>query len=59
MEREGVVEVGEGNAILRAYRLTNDNLVDVIKLIPVFITGWVCVCMCVYWELPSNQSCFL
>ena len=37
MEREGVVEVGEGDTVLRTKRLTNDNLVDVIKLIPVLV----------------------
>lgn len=37
VEREGVVEVGEGDTVLRTKRLTNDNLVDVIKLIPVLV----------------------
>ena len=37
MKRKGVVEVGEGDTVLRTQRLTNDNLVDIIKLIPVLI----------------------
>ena len=37
MERHGVVQVGEGYAILSAHRLPDDDLVDIIKLIPVFI----------------------
>ena len=37
MEREGVVEVRERDAILCTQRLTNDDLIDVIKLIPILV----------------------
>lgn len=37
MERERVVEVGERDTILCTQRLTNDDLVDVIKLVPILI----------------------
>ena len=38
VEREVVVEIGKGNAVLRSHRLPDDDLVDVIEFIPVFIT---------------------
>ena len=38
MEGEAVVEVGEGDAVLGADRLTDDDLVDVVELVPVFIS---------------------
>lgn len=34
---EVVVQVGEGDFVLRPYWLSDDDLVDVIELIPVFI----------------------
>ena len=37
MERERVVEIGKRDTILCTQRLTNDDLVDVIKLVPVLI----------------------
>lgn len=37
MERQGVVQVREGDPILRPQRLADDDLVDVIKLIPVLV----------------------
>lgn len=37
MEGEGVVEIRKGDTILRPQWLTNDYLVDVIKLVPVLI----------------------
>jgi len=39
LERDVVVEVRECNAVLSAYWLTNDNLVDVIEFIPVFVSA--------------------
>ena len=33
-----VVQIGEANAVLCTHRLTDDNLVDVIKLIPILIS---------------------
>ena len=56
MEGEAVVEVGESDAVFCANGLTDDDLVDVIELIPVFISerltgggggGVRCVCVCV------------
>ena len=48
MQGQAVVEVGKGDAVLRANGLSDDDLVDVIELIPVFISesweGAVCVC---------------
>ena len=38
VERHAVVEVGEGNTVLSTYRLPDDNLVDVVELIPIFIS---------------------
>ena len=32
-----VVEIGECNSILRPDRLTDDNFVDIIELVPIFI----------------------
>ena len=37
MEREGVVEIGEGDPVLCSQWLTDDDLVDVIKLIPILV----------------------
>ena len=37
VKREGVVEIGERDPVLRTQWLTNDDLVDIIKLIPVLI----------------------
>lgn len=37
MVRQVVVQVGEGYFVLRPDRLPDDDLVDVIELIPVFI----------------------
>ena len=37
LEGDVVVEVGEGDAVLRPHRLTNDDLIDVVKLIPVLV----------------------
>jgi len=36
--RNVVVEVRESNAVLGADRLSDDDLVDVIELIPVFVS---------------------
>ena len=38
MEGKAVVEVGEGDAVFCADRLADNDLVNVIELIPVFIT---------------------
>ena len=38
MERHAVVEVGEGDTVLCTYRLPDDDLVDVVELIPIFIS---------------------
>jgi len=37
--RQVVVQVRKGDAVLRSDRLPNDNFVDVVKLVPVFIPG--------------------
>lgn len=37
MERERVVEVREGDPVLCPQRLTDDDLVDVIEFIPIFV----------------------
>ena len=37
VEGERVVEVGERDPVLCPQRLTDDDLVDVVKLIPIFI----------------------
>lgn len=37
MVRQVVVQVGEGNFVLCPDRLPDDDLVDVIELIPVFV----------------------
>ena len=37
VERERVVEVREGDTILRPERLADDDLVDVIKLVPILV----------------------
>jgi len=37
MVRQVVVQVGEGDFVLRPDRLSDDDLVDVIELIPVFV----------------------
>ena len=37
VEGERVVEIREGDPVLCPQRLTDDDLVDVIKLIPIFI----------------------
>ena len=37
VEGEVVVEVGKGNGVLRSHRLSDDDLVDVIEFVPVFI----------------------
>ena len=37
VEGEGVVEVGERNTVLGTQRLTNNDLIDVIKLVPVLV----------------------
>ena len=39
MQREAVVEVGEGDAVLGPDRLTNDDLVDIVELVPVLLSG--------------------
>ena len=36
--RNVVVQIRESNAVLRAHRLTNDDLVDVVEFIPVLIS---------------------
>lgn len=38
---EAVVEVREGNAVLSPHGLSDDDLVDIIELIPVFIATYV------------------
>ena len=38
IQREAIVQVGEGNAVLRPDWLPNDDLVDVIELIPILFT---------------------
>ena len=35
MERQAVVQVGEGNAVLSTHWLTNDDLINIIELIPI------------------------
>ena len=37
-QRHVVVQVGESDSVFRAHRLTDDDLVDVVELVPVFIT---------------------
>ena len=37
LEGNVVVQVGEGNAVLGAHRLSDDDLVDVVELIPVLV----------------------
>ena len=39
LERQTVVEIWEGNAILRTHWLSNDDLVDIIELIPILVPG--------------------
>ena len=39
VEREGVVQVREGDSVLCSDWLTDNYLVDVVKLIPVFISA--------------------
>ena len=39
LERNIVVEVRESNAVLSADRLSDDDLVDVIELVPVLISA--------------------
>ena len=39
MERQTVVEEGEGDAVLCADRLPDDDLVDVIELIPILFSA--------------------
>ena len=38
MQGQAVVEVREGDAVLCANGLSDDDLVDVVELIPVFIS---------------------
>lgn len=38
-EGEAVVEVGEGNAVLSAHWLADNDLVNVIELIPILLPG--------------------
>jgi len=38
LERDVVVEVRECNAVLGTDRLSNDDLVDVVEFIPVFVS---------------------
>ena len=38
LERNVIVQVRERNAVLGAHRLSDDDLVDVVELIPVFIS---------------------
>ena len=35
---EGVVEVGEGNAVLGTDGLTDYDLVDIVELVPILVT---------------------
>jgi len=37
LERIRVVQIGKGYAVLGAHRLANDDLVDVIEFVPVFV----------------------
>ena len=39
LEGKTIVEIGEGDAVLRAHWLSNDDLVDIIELVPVLIPG--------------------
>ena len=39
LERQVVVQVREGNPVLCAHRLTNDDLVDIIEFVPIFISA--------------------
>lgn len=39
MVRQVVVQVGEGDFVLRPDRLTDNDLVDVVELIPVFVSA--------------------
>lgn len=65
-----VVQVGEGDFVLCPDRLSNDNLVDVIELIPVFIpeadTQWISfstnhlrlhVCLWGFWGRGGVNKC--
>jgi len=38
LERNVIVEVRERNAVLSADRLSDDDLVDVVELVPVFVS---------------------
>lgn len=38
--RKGVVEVREGDLVLGSDLLSNDDLVDVVELVPVFVEGF-------------------
>ena len=38
VDGEVVVKIGKGNVVLRSHRLPDDDLVDVIEFVPVFIT---------------------
>lgn len=37
LERIRVVQIGKGYAVLGAHRLANDDFVDVIEFVPVFV----------------------
>ena len=39
LEWQTVVEIGEGDAVLGAHWLSNDDLVDVVELVPVLVPG--------------------
>lgn len=39
--RERVVEIWEGDAILGSDRLSDDDLVDIVELVPVLILKWI------------------
>ena len=36
---QAVVQVGEGDTVLGSHRLPDDDLVDVVKLVPVLLPG--------------------
>jgi len=56
LERNVIVEVRERNAVLGADRLPDDDLVDVIELIPVFVSVKYHIHVC---KTLSERTAFL
>lgn len=50
VEGQAVVEVGEGNAVLSADRLADDDLVNVIELIPILFPATT------EWKRDTNST---